>query len=198
MGDHVAGLHARARRRRIVDRRYDLHQAVLHRDFDAQPAELAAGLHLHVAVGLLVHEAGMRIQRCQHAVDRGFDQLAVIDRLHIVRPHPVEHVAEQIQLAIGFAGRRLGRCAGQEDQRGTGRQSESRHTTEQKIAHQPLTFLALAVSQGTGFTGSPRCRTSTYRIGRSPSPFPTRPTGSPADTACPTLASMCSKPASRE
>ncbi len=37
---------------RLVDRRHDLDQAVLHGDLDAEAAELAAGLHLHVAEAL--------------------------------------------------------------------------------------------------------------------------------------------------
>ena len=49
MGDDVARQDAGLGRRRIVDRRHHLDQAVLHRDFDAEAAELAAGLHLHVA-----------------------------------------------------------------------------------------------------------------------------------------------------
>ena len=37
---------------RVVDRRHHLDQAFFHRDFDAEPAELAAGLDLHVAEAL--------------------------------------------------------------------------------------------------------------------------------------------------
>src|SRR3546814_14201532 len=38
MGDQVAGLQTGAEGRRVVDRRYDLHVAVLHRHLDAEPA----------------------------------------------------------------------------------------------------------------------------------------------------------------
>jgi hypothetical protein len=41
--DQVAGLHAGALRRRVVDRGDDLDEAVLHADLDAEAAELAAG-----------------------------------------------------------------------------------------------------------------------------------------------------------
>jgi hypothetical protein len=73
------------------------------------PAELAPGLHLHVAEALGIHVARVRIETGQHAVDGRFDQLAVVRFLHIVRPHPLEHVAEQAELAIGVGGGRL--CA---------------------------------------------------------------------------------------
>ena len=52
-----------------------LDHAVLHRDFDAEPAEFAAGLHLHVAEMLRIEIGRMRIERGQHAVDRRLDQL---------------------------------------------------------------------------------------------------------------------------
>jgi hypothetical protein len=48
----------------------------------------------------------MRIEAGQHAADRGLHKLAVIGLLDIVAAHPLEHVAEQIELAIGVRGRR--------------------------------------------------------------------------------------------
>ncbi len=51
----------------------------------------------------------MRIEAGQHAVDRRFDELAVVGLLHVVRPQPLEHVAEQAELAIGIGVGRL--CA---------------------------------------------------------------------------------------
>src|SRR5262249_9093554 len=41
------------------------------------------------------------------AVDRRFDQLAIVGLFHIVRPQPLEHVAEQAELAIGVGVGRL-------------------------------------------------------------------------------------------
>ena len=46
LDDDVVGHHAGLGGGRIVDRSDHLHQAVLHRDLDAEPAEFAAGLHL--------------------------------------------------------------------------------------------------------------------------------------------------------
>jgi hypothetical protein len=76
MGDDVVGHDAGLGGRRVVDRRHDLDQAVFHGDLDAEAAELAARLHLHVAEALGVHVARMRVEPGEHAVDRRFDQLA--------------------------------------------------------------------------------------------------------------------------
>ena len=66
-----------------------------------KPAELAVGGLLHVAPGLLIHVARMRIERGDHAVDGALDQLGVVGLFDIVGPDPLEHVAEQIELRIG-------------------------------------------------------------------------------------------------
>ena len=108
LGDQVARQDAGLRRRRIVDRRDHLDEAVLHRDLDAEPAELAVSRLLHVVPGLLVHVARMRIERGDHAVDGAFDQLGVVGLLDIVGPDPLEHLAEQIELRIGIVGTRRG------------------------------------------------------------------------------------------
>ncbi|MGY3354607.1 hypothetical protein ACVWZK_001270 [Bradyrhizobium sp. GM0.4] len=121
-----------ARGRGVVDRRDHLDQAVFHRDFDAEAAELTAGLHLHVAEALGVHVARMRIETGKHAADRGFDQLGVVGLLDIVRAHALEHVAEQIELAIGVrsGGSRAGahedraRLRHEQRQRRTGGRAE--------------------------------------------------------------------------
>ena len=102
LGDEVARQDAGLRRGRVVHRRDHLDEAVLHRDLDAEPAELAVGGLLHVAPGLLIHVARMRIERGDHAVDRALDQPGVVGLLDIVGPDPLEHVAEQIELRIGI------------------------------------------------------------------------------------------------
>src|SRR6516225_7390148 len=102
--DDVVGHDPGLGRRRLVDRGHDLDQAVLHGDLDAEAAKLASGLHLQVAEAFRIHVARMRIEPGQHAVDRRFDQLAVVGLLHIVGPQPLEHVAEQAELAIGVGG----------------------------------------------------------------------------------------------
>lgn len=102
------GQHAGLIGGRVVDGGHDLHQAVFHGDLDAQPAELAARLHLHVAVVLWREVARMRIERAQHAVDRGLHEGRVVGNLHIVGSNALEHVAEEVQLPVGVRGGRVG------------------------------------------------------------------------------------------
>ena len=102
-GDVIAGFETRLVAGRAIHRRDDLDEAVLHRHFDADAAERSLGLDLHVGEGLGVHVAGVRIEAGDHAVDRGVDQLAVVDRAHIVGAHILEGVAEQVELAIDVA-----------------------------------------------------------------------------------------------
>ncbi len=113
MGDEITRLDAGARRRGIVDRRHHPDEPLLHGDLDTEPAELAARLHLHVAEALLVQVARVRVQRLQHAVDRGLDQLLVRGLVDILGPHPFEDVAEQFELPEGlFVGLRRNRGSG--------------------------------------------------------------------------------------
>ncbi len=134
MGDDVVGHDAGLVRGRVVDRGDHLDQAVLHRDLDAEPAELAAGLHLHVAEALGVHVARMRIEPGEHAVDRRFDQLGVLGLLDVVGAHPLEHVAEQAELPVGVGGSRACARAVEHDPRlgGDERQGRTCRCTEEK------------------------------------------------------------------
>ena len=100
MGDQIVGLQASLGGRRVVDGRNDLDDAVLHGDFDAEAAELAARLHLHVAEILRTEVGGVRIERRQHAVDRRFDQHGVVGLFDVVGANALEHVAEQIELLV--------------------------------------------------------------------------------------------------
>ena len=146
LGDDVVRQDAGLGGGRVVDRRDDLDEAVFHRDLDAEAAELAARLHLHVAEALRVHVARMRIEPVEHAVDRLLDELGVIRLLHVVGAHALEHVAEQIELPVGVGRRRLGACA--EERKGarlggcerdghTGRRAEE---NQGSLAYHPRTF----------------------------------------------------------
>src|SRR5690606_5302097 len=102
--DHVAGhldierrLGPATERGRIVDRRYDLHISLLHRHLDAEAAELAPRLHLHVAEALLVQIAGVGIERGEHAVDGRLDELFVRDLFDVIGADSLEDVAEKVQ-----------------------------------------------------------------------------------------------------
>jgi hypothetical protein len=105
MRDEIVRLNAGAVRGRAVHGRDDLHEAVLHGDLDAEPAELAAGLGLHVAEILDVEKCRVRIERRQHAVDRALDHLGFIGLLDILRAHMLEDVAEQIELPVDIGAR---------------------------------------------------------------------------------------------
>jgi hypothetical protein len=59
------------------------------------------GLHLQVAEATQVHVARMRIEPCEHAVDRRFDELSVVGLIDVIGPHPLEHFAEQSELPVG-------------------------------------------------------------------------------------------------
>ena len=87
-------------RRRVVDGRHDLEQAVLLSHFDAESAEFAFRLDLHVLERFGVHVARVRIERGQHAIDRSLDHLGVIGLLDVIVAHLVEDVAKQVQLPV--------------------------------------------------------------------------------------------------
>jgi hypothetical protein len=110
LGDDIAGADAGLSGRRIIYRRHHFEDAVFHRDLDAEPAELAVGLNLHVAKALGVHIARMRVEPVEHATDRALDQLGVVRLFDIVRPHHIENVAEQVELAVGIGGGGAGTC----------------------------------------------------------------------------------------
>ncbi len=111
LGDQVARHDAGFRRRRFIHRSDHLDEAILHHDLDTEPAELAVGGLLHVTPGLLIHVPRMRIERCDHAVDRALDQLGVVGLFNVIGPYPLEHLAKQIELRVGVGtGRSLGHC----------------------------------------------------------------------------------------
>ena len=100
-GNVIAGLEAGLGGGRIVDGRDHLDESVFHRHFDADAAELAFGLDLHVGEAFCVHVARMGIEARHHAFDGTVDQLVVLNRAHIVGADLFEGVAEEIELAIG-------------------------------------------------------------------------------------------------
>src|SRR2546429_2363728 len=212
MRDDVVGHDAGFGRRGFVDRCHNLDQAVFHGALDAEAAELAAGLHLHVAEALGIHVARMRIEPGQHAVDRRLDQLAVVGLLHVVRPHPFEHVAEQAQLPVGIGGGRLCACPIEHDARlgCDQRHGYAGRRTEEKQGsfahHHPRTFWpSFTAHHGPGSTGTPSLRNSTYSTGwltppalatADSAPSPITATGSPVTTNCPKSTDIRSIPAS--
>ena len=166
LGDDVVGHDAGLGGGRLVDRRHHLDQAVFHGDLDAEPAEFAAGLHLHVAEAFRIHVARMRIEPGQHAVDRGLDQLLIVRLLDVVGAHALEHVAEQIELPIGVRGRRFGRRPDEDHVRLSCEQRHCRTSRRAEkyegcLAHYPRAFSpSPAAHHGPGSTGVPSLRNS--------------------------------------
>ena len=102
-GDEIARHHASSSGRGVVDRRHDLDPAFFLRDFQTQPAEFTARLHLHV-LGIVLGQIGrMWVQRGQHPVDRGLDQFLVVHILDIALTDPLENIAEQVELFINVS-----------------------------------------------------------------------------------------------
>src|SRR5262245_3610755 len=86
----------------------------------------------------------MRIEPGQHAVDRPFEQLAVVRLLDVVGTYTLEHIAEQAELPVGVGGRRC--CARsieyESGLNGDERQGCACRCTEQderSFAHRPRT-----------------------------------------------------------
>jgi hypothetical protein len=161
VGDQVAGLDPGLEGRGLVDRGDDLHEAVLHRDLDPEPAELAPRLHLHVAVAVGVEVARVRVERAQHPVDGRLDQLLVRGLLDVLGADALEHVAEQLQVTERVAGRLD--AAGERAEGGAGgeRRDGDEAEPQRNLAHQPRTLSSREASQPAGSTGVPRWRSST-------------------------------------
>ena len=99
--DEVARLHAGALGGGVVDRADDFHQAAVGGDFKAEPAELALGGDLHVAVLFGVHVAAVRVEAGDHAVERVVDQFAVVHGGDVVGADLFEDVAEESEQVVG-------------------------------------------------------------------------------------------------
>ncbi len=166
MGDEVAGLDAGLGRGRAVHGRHHLDHAGLHGDLDAEAAELAARLGLHVAEVLGVEERRVRVERGQHAVDRRLDKFRVVGLLDVLGTDVLEDVAEQIELAIGVGTRRRLRRGADEDPGLDCRHGEYRAcgSAEQKqscLSHHPRAFSSSDVAhQGLGSIEFPSLRNS--------------------------------------
>ena len=104
--DQIAGLDASAVRGRVLDRRNNFDQAILHADFDAQPTELALGTRLQILESVGVEVGRVRVEVGEHATDGMRDQFLVFDRLDIALLDGVEHLGEGAQ----FLDRQIGPC----------------------------------------------------------------------------------------
>ena len=99
----------------------------------------------------------MRIERRQHAVDRGFDELRVIGFLDVVGTHALEHVAKQVELFIKLGILRRGSRVRLRDVQKRGRAGQARHQQECPervvyLAHYPYTFCRPVAHQHHNFS----------------------------------------------
>src|SRR5690606_1107224 len=101
LDDQVAGLDAGAERRRVLARRDDLDEAILHADLDAEAADLALRADLQLLDRLRVEVGRVRVEAREHAVDRLGDEALVLDRLDVVALDRPEDVRERTQLLDG-------------------------------------------------------------------------------------------------
>ena len=91
--DHIALLDACAPRRRVLQHLSHRQAVVDHRDDEAEPAELAARLDLHLLVEVRLQQPAVRIQRREHAVDGGVFDLALVALRDEVVADEREHLA---------------------------------------------------------------------------------------------------------
>src|SRR5579863_9879627 len=152
----------------------------------------------------------MRVEPGEHAVDRRFDELAVIGLLDVVGTHALEYVAEQVELPVSIRCRRFRarsdkyrvRLRRQERQSGSCEHAEK---NQGSFAHHPRTFSPSFVAHhGLGSIGVPSLRNSTYSTGcldfvaaaDTCAPPPITATGSPVSTNWPRSTEIRSIPAS--
>src|SRR5262249_46499419 len=142
-----------------------------------------------------------------HAVDRGVDQHRVIGLLDIVGSHALQHVSEQIELAVdlGVAGCR-GIGAGDVEDGGCAGEAGHDHEDPKRevgFARHPCTFREASDHQGSGSMGRWSFRNSTWRTGPPSCAVCDltaeliTPTGSPMSTDWPTCTSIWDSPASK-
>jgi hypothetical protein len=107
LGDDVVGQDTSSSGGRVVDRGHDLDEALLHRDLDAKPAELAVGFGLHLLELVRAHIGRVRVKRGEHAVDGALDQFLLAGALDIVCAQLLEYVTEKAELPVclGRSGR---------------------------------------------------------------------------------------------
>ena len=103
LDDAVAGLQPGPVGRRALDRRHDRQDVVPQRDLDAETAEAARGLDLHLPVAVRVEEGAVRVEAAQRALDGVVDQILRRDLVHVLVLDDGEDLGEQPELLVGGA-----------------------------------------------------------------------------------------------
>src|ERR1700722_5669703 len=150
---------------RIVDRGYALEKPVFLRYLDAKAAELALRLDLHIAKRFGVHVARMRIERGEHAVNRGLDHFRFVWLLRIVVSDVVEYVAEHIELPISVGDRSVSGGADEQQRlrrrgRGCSSQNDSNSQVTSFTNHPRAFSMSDFAHHGPGSIAVPSLRSS--------------------------------------
>ena len=130
LDDAIAGLEPRAVGRGALDGRHDGEDVVLQRDLDAEAAEAARRLDLHLAIALGIEERAVRVEAAERPLDGAVDQVFRGHLVHVLVLDDRKHLREQPELLVRRAAAR--RLAGR---RASERQREH---DEQRPDHQRL------------------------------------------------------------
>jgi hypothetical protein len=95
VGDDVARHEPGAGGRGVVDGGDDDGAAFALGDLDAEAAELAAGLLLHLARLLAVEALGVLVEGAEHPADGGLDEGGLVGGVDVLGPDAVDDLAEQ-------------------------------------------------------------------------------------------------------
>jgi len=101
--DPITSVQTGAIGRRAFDGRDDGQHVVLQRDLDAEPAEGAGRLDLHLLVGVGIEERAVRIQAPQRPLDRAVDQLLGGDLVDVLVLYDRQDLREEPELLVGGA-----------------------------------------------------------------------------------------------
>ena len=99
--------------------------------------ELTLGVHLHLVVGVGVHEGRVRIEHVQHAPDRAMNEFLLSDLVDVVALHQIEDAGEQAQVLIagrcGHAGDGASNTTREDGDQDTGKEGQKK--TNSVAAH---------------------------------------------------------------
>ena len=153
----IARLEPGARGGSVVDRRHHHHVVAARGELQADAAVFALGLLLEGGVRARVHEARVRIQGVDHAVDGSVDQLRLVHRFDVVILDQREHVTEYIELPVGARRIARGLCDADRD--------EAAQHGARAEHEEPLHFAAPPLAPAS--SGGPLCLRDSHCSGSS-------------------------------
>src|SRR5271157_3449909 len=135
--DFVSRLQACSERGCALQHLHCRREAVLDGEFNADPAELACQLRLLLPVLLRCEEGRMRIERTEHPLDRGVDQVLVGHTVDILLLHDVQYLGVRLEILIRLPG--LG-AFHRSACRDTGHNTREKNRREQESEREPRFF----------------------------------------------------------